>query len=64
MSLRSARFAGNPVLEAIGQGDQASFRRFDAQSDAVRGAQEALIDLGYSIPDGATGFSANRRVRR
>jgi hypothetical protein len=54
--LRSARFTGNPVLEAIAQGDQASYLRFGAQSDAVRAVQEALIDLGHSIPDGATGF--------
>ena len=56
MSLRSARFTGNPVLEAIAQGDQASYLRFGAQGDAVRAVQEALIDLGHSIPDGATGF--------
>ena len=33
MSLRSARFSGNPVLEAIAQGDQASYLRFGAQSE-------------------------------
>ena len=56
MSLRSARFTGNPVLEAIAQGDQASYLRFGAQSDAGRAVREALIDLGHPIPDGATGF--------
>jgi Putative peptidoglycan binding domain len=55
MSLQSARFRGDPVLERIVTGDTTAFLRFGTQGEAVRQVQFALIDLGFDIPDGATG---------
>lgn len=53
MPFQSPRFAGDPVLEASLAGQH---RMMAGQSgDAVRKVQQALIDLGYAIPDGATG---------
>src|SRR5262245_24932521 len=56
LPLQSARFRGDPVLERIRAGDSSAFLRFGAQGTHVREIQNALIDLGYEIPDGATGF--------
>lgn len=55
MTLLSARFRGDPVLERIRNGDTSAYLRFGANGDHVRAIQFALIDLGYDIPDGATG---------
>jgi putative peptidoglycan binding protein len=55
MALASARFRGDPILERIRSGDTSAYLRFGAQGDAVRAVQFALIDLGSSIPNGATG---------
>lgn len=56
MSLQSARFRGDLRLEAIGAGDQAQFLRFGDSGSGVAAIQAALIDHGFDIPDGATGF--------
>lgn len=53
MPLQSERFLGDAVLEACLAG--AHRMMFGEQGEAVRKVQQALIDLGYSIPDGATG---------
>jgi hypothetical protein len=58
--LRSARFRGEPTLERIRAQDTSAYLRFGAQGEHVRAVQFALIDLGYSIPDGATGLFANQ----
>lgn len=55
MALESARFRGDPVLERIARNDTSAFLRFGAKGDHVRKVQFALIDLGFGIPDGATG---------
>lgn len=55
MALESARFRGDPILERIAGNDTTAFLRFGAQGDHVRKIQFALIDLGFDIPDGATG---------
>lgn len=55
MALESARFRGDPVLERIAANDTTAFLRFGAHGDHVRKVQFALIDLGFEIPDGATG---------
>lgn len=60
MALTSARFRGDPRLEQILLGDPSTFLRFGAQGDHVRAVQHALIDLGYDIPDGATGLFAHQ----
>ena len=60
MALSSARFRGDPILERIHDGDQSAYLRFGASGDAVRAVQFALIDLGYSIPAGATGNFASQ----
>ena len=53
MPLQSPRFVGDPVLEACMNG----LHRMMApeEGDAVRKVQQALIDLGFSIPGGADG---------
>jgi len=43
------------VLQACADADTSQYLQFGSQGDAVRLLQEALIDLGYSIPDGPTG---------
>lgn len=55
MALESARFRGDPVLERIASNDTSAFLRLGAQGDHVTKVQFALIDLGFDIPDGATG---------
>jgi peptidoglycan hydrolase-like protein with peptidoglycan-binding domain len=55
MALESARFRGDPVLERIATNDTTAFLRFGAKGDHVQKVQFALIDLGFDIPDGATG---------
>ena len=53
MPFQSPRFAGDPLLEACLAN---THRLMVGQSgEAVRKIQQALIDLGYQIPDGATG---------
>lgn len=53
---QSARFRGDGRLEAIIAGDEAQFLRFGDEGAAVRAVQGALIDHGFGIADGATGF--------
>ncbi|ERG65168.1 MULTISPECIES: peptidoglycan-binding protein [Agrococcus] len=53
MALQSPRFAGDPVLESCFAGTHRMHT--PEQGDAVRKVQQALIDLGYPIPSGATG---------
>ena len=55
MVLESARFRGDPILERIRNADTTAYLRFGAQGEHVRAVQFALIDLGFSIPSGATG---------
>lgn len=55
MTLQSARFRGDPVLERIATGDKTAYLRFGAQGEHVRAVQFGLIDQGFEIPDGATG---------
>ncbi len=55
MPLVSARFRGTPILERIHDGDSTVFLRVGDQGEHVRAVQFALIDLGFTIPDGATG---------
>ncbi|MFY0563516.1 peptidoglycan-binding protein [Archangium lansingense] len=51
--LVSPRFSGEPTLEACFDGEH---RMFAGQTgDAVARVQQALIDLGFSLPSGATG---------
>jgi hypothetical protein len=52
MALRSARFAGDALLEACIAGRR--ILAYGAQGESVREVQQLLIDLGYPIPDGAT----------
>lgn len=53
MPFQSPRFAGDPVLEACLAGQH---RMMAGESgEAVRKVQQALIDLGFMIPDGPTG---------
>jgi peptidoglycan hydrolase-like protein with peptidoglycan-binding domain len=56
MALQSARFRGVPRFDQIHAGVTTAYLRFNDQGDEVREVQYALIDLGYSIPSGATGF--------
>jgi hypothetical protein len=56
MPLQSRRFRNEPRLEAIHAGVVASFLRFGDSGPAVKAVQEALIDAGFAIPDGPTGF--------
>jgi hypothetical protein len=54
MPFLSPRLAGDPVLEACLAG---THRMMQGESGAaVRKVQQALIDLGYGIPDGPTGM--------
>ncbi len=46
--LRSLRFAGDPILEACLAGNHRM--REPEESDAVGKVQQALLDLGYSLP--------------
>lgn len=43
------------MLERIATGDASAFLRFGATGSAVQKLQQALIDSGFGIPDGATG---------
>jgi hypothetical protein len=56
----SARFRGNPVFESIAAGNTTSYLHYGIQSNEVGEVQLALIDRGYAIPDGATGFFGNQ----
>jgi peptidoglycan hydrolase-like protein with peptidoglycan-binding domain len=60
MDLQSARFRGDPLLQRIADADQSAYLSFGARGEPVRKVQYALIDLGYSIPDGATGLFASQ----
>lgn len=60
MSLASARFRGNPRLERIAAGSTADYLRIGNSGDEVKAVQLALIDRGYGIPDGATGYFGNQ----
>ena len=53
MPLQSPRFAGDPVLEACFTGQHRMMA--PEQGDAVGKVQQALIDLGFSMPAGADG---------
>ncbi|WP_329343834.1 peptidoglycan-binding protein [Streptomyces sp. NBC_00663] len=53
--LSSARFRGDPVLERIRAADTTAYLSYGHQGEHVSTVQFALIDLGYEIPDGATG---------
>lgn len=58
MPFASPRFAGDPVLEACLAG---THRMMAGETgDAVRKVQQALIDLGYHIPEGPTGTFGSR----
>ncbi|WP_328966533.1 peptidoglycan-binding domain-containing protein [Streptomyces sp. NBC_00239] len=54
--LSSARFRDDPVLERIAARDTSAYLRQGHQGEHVTTIQFALIDLGYEIPDGATGY--------
>lgn len=56
MALQSARFRGKPRFDKIHGGDTSAYLRPNNQGDEVRELQYGLIDLGYSIPSGATDF--------
>jgi Putative peptidoglycan binding domain len=58
MPLQAPRFAGDPTLEGCLAGNHRM--TVGEQGPAVRKVQEALIDLGFSIPDGATGGFFNQ----
>jgi peptidoglycan hydrolase-like protein with peptidoglycan-binding domain len=51
--LISPRFSGDPILEQCLDGDHRMLQ--PEQGPAVQKVQQALIDLGYTIPSGATG---------
>lgn len=53
VALQSPRFAGDPVLEACLAGQHRMMA--PEQGEAVRKVQQALIDLGFSIPGGPDG---------
>jgi peptidoglycan hydrolase-like protein with peptidoglycan-binding domain len=55
VQLMSARFRGSQTLQDCADGIRSAYLRFGSQGDAVLLLQEALIDLGYDIPDGPTG---------
>ena len=59
MALSSARFRGDPTLEAIAADDVSAFLKFGAIGPAVTAVQFGLIDLGFAIPSGATGNYLN-----
>jgi hypothetical protein len=54
--LSSARFRDEPVLERIRAADTTAYLSYGHQGGHVTAVQFALIDLGYGIHDGATGF--------
>lgn len=54
MPLRCPRFSGDPVLEECFAGRHRML--FGEDGLPVKRVQRALIDLGFSIPDGDTGF--------
>lgn len=56
MALSSARFRGDLRLESVAAGNTQDYLKFNDQGDPVRAVQQALIDRGYPIPDGATGY--------
>jgi hypothetical protein len=56
MALTSARFRGNSIFERIHHADTSVYLRINSQGEEVREVQNALLDLGYSIPEGATAF--------
>ncbi|OMC32538.1 hypothetical protein A5740_12720 [Mycobacterium sp. GA-1841] len=56
MALQSARFRGKPRFDKIHNYDTTAYFRVNDQGDDVRELQNGLLDLGYSIPSGATGF--------
>jgi hypothetical protein len=56
VALSSARFRGNLRLESIAAGNTQDYLRFNDQGEEVKAVQWALIDAGYDIPDGATGY--------
>lgn len=56
MALQSARFRGKPRFDRIHASDTTAYFRVNDQGDDVAELQNGLIDLGYSIPSGATGF--------
>lgn len=56
MGPSSARFRGDLRLANIHAGDTASFLRFGDSGPAIEAVQAALIDSGFAIPDGPTGF--------
>lgn len=60
MLLESARFRGDPILERVRAGDQSTYLRFGSRGEHVKAVQFGLIDLGYAIPDGATGLFAGQ----
>ncbi|WP_328941371.1 hypothetical protein OG259_06720 [Streptomyces sp. NBC_00250] len=57
--LKSARFRGDPVLEQIRAGTTSSYLKYGQSGSHIGAVQYGLIDLGYSIPSGATGFFGN-----
>lgn len=58
-ALKSARFRGDPVLEKIRAGVTSAYLKYGQSGGHVQAVQYALIDLGYTIPSGATGFFGN-----
>jgi hypothetical protein len=55
--LSAPRFAGDSVLEACLAGQHRMMT--PEQGPAVQAVQQALIDLGFDIPSGPTGFFGN-----
>ncbi|MFE7439317.1 peptidoglycan-binding protein [Streptomyces chartreusis] len=54
--LKSARFRGDPLLEKVRAGITSSYLKFGQSGSHIEAVQYGLVDLGYSIPSGATGF--------
>ncbi|ALO05965.1 Peptidoglycan-binding domain 1 protein [Streptomyces venezuelae] len=59
LQLESARFRGDPVLERIRAADTSAYLKYGQSGAPVKAVQCGLIDLGYAIPSGATGFFGN-----
>lgn len=63
-NLQSNLLAGNPTLENCLDAITASYVRYGQRSEAVRLVQQALMDLGFSLPKfGADGIYLNETLK-
>jgi hypothetical protein len=71
--LTSVRFAGDETLEACYDGEKSRYLRYGSRGEPVTKIQQALIDLGYSMPistkktgspDGIFGAETSRTVKQ